>query len=104
MPEVCEVALTAEILNKKLKGEIFTEFKFTSGRYGDNREKPDGYAEFVKALPLKVKKIDSRGKFMWFDLVNSDNHWYVWTTFGLTGMWSFTPQKFGRLEILTKDN
>lgn len=38
MPEVCEVALTAEILNKKLKGKIFTKFDFVSGRYGPDKK------------------------------------------------------------------
>ena len=102
MPEVCEVALTAEILNAKLRGKILTAFDFTSGRYGPGRKHPDSYDDFIENLPLKVRKVDSKGKFMWFDLVKQDDptiHWYIWSTFGLTGMWSFTPQKFGRLQI-----
>jgi len=78
MPEVCEVALTAEILHAKMKGKIITGFDFFAGRYGPDRTKPKGYDEFIKFLPLKVHKIDSKGKFLWFDLVNEEKeHWYV---------------------------
>jgi formamidopyrimidine-DNA glycosylase len=103
MPEVCEVALTAEILNSKLKGKTFIAIEFSSGRYGAGRKKPEGFSDFQKSLPLKVKKINSKGKFMWFELFDENNpnadHWFIWSTFGLTGMWSFNPQKFERLEI-----
>jgi len=102
MPEVCEVALTAEILHAKMKGKIITGFDFFAGRYGPDRTKPKGYDEFIKFLPLKVHKIDSKGKFLWFDLVNEEKeHWYVWNTFGMTGKWSFDIVKFGKCRVTT---
>lgn len=105
MPEVCEVALTAEILNSKLKSKTITSINFIGGRYStkDNRKKV-GYYKFIKSLPIRIKKVDSKGKFMWFDLVNSKGErWYIWNTFGMTGMWSFTKQKFDACHITTSD-
>jgi formamidopyrimidine-DNA glycosylase len=97
MPEVCEVALTGEILEKYLKGKVLTDIEFVSGRYGPGRTKPVGFEEVHKLLPMKVVKVDTRGKFLWFDLVNDkDQHLYVWNTFGLTGMWSLYEPKFWR--------
>lgn len=99
MPEVCEVALTAEILHRKLHGKTLTSFEFVGGRYGPNRDKPTGYEKFIKNLPMKISKVDSRGKFLWFDLVpiegsDKENHWYIWNTFGLTGGWSFNKTDY----------
>lgn len=92
MPEVSEVALTAEILLKYLKNKILTDVDFVAGRY--SKKSPEGYTDFINALPLKVRNINSKGKFMWFDLVDPKNkkkHWYIWNTYGLTGMWSMYP-------------
>lgn len=105
MPEIAEIALTAEILNKYLKNKTLNAFDFVSGRYSKND--PVGYGEFIEDLPLKVKKIDSRGKFMWFELYdpnNKKNKWYIWNTFGLTGMWSFFEPKFSRAVLTFKKN
>uniref|UniRef100_A0A6C0LR81 Formamidopyrimidine-DNA glycosylase catalytic domain-containing protein n=1 Tax=viral metagenome TaxID=1070528 RepID=A0A6C0LR81_9ZZZZ len=98
MPEVCEVALTSEILLKYLKNKILISFEFESGRYLKN--KPEDYHSFVKQLPLKIMNIDTVGKFMWFDLMDKDaNHWYIWNTFGLTGMWSIFKPKTYRAKL-----
>ena len=93
MPEVGEIILTSQILRKYFKNKTLNSFDFVGGRY--TKKQAVGYDEFVNALPLKVKNIDSKGKFMWFELVEPDDkskHWYIWNTFGLTGMWSsFEP-------------
>lgn len=104
MPEIAEVALTAEILEKHLKGKILVSFDFISGRYQKNV--PKGYKKFINALPLKIKNIDSRGKFLWFELhhpENNDNVWFIWNTFGLTGMWSFHEPKHVRAMLTFVD-
>lgn len=106
MPEIAEVALTAEILNHELKNKLLLAFDFTSGRYTKND--PDGFSDFVEALPLKIKSVNSRGKFMWFELYDPKNkkndHWYIWNTFGLTGMWSmFEPRYQKALLSLSND-
>ena len=102
MPEIAEIALTAEILNKYFKNKSLTAFDFISGRY--TKSNPVGYQDFLQALPLKVKTVDSRGKFLWFDLIDSEkNHWYIWNTFGLAGMWSLFETDYARA-ILTFSN
>ena len=105
MPEIAEIALTAEILEKYLKNKTLLSFDFTSGRYSKND--PVGYSDFIDALPLKVKTIDSRGKFLWFEFVNpkdKNDIWYVWNTFGLTGMWSLSEQNYTRAMLTFKND
>jgi formamidopyrimidine-DNA glycosylase len=104
MPEVAEVALTAEILEKYLKEKLLVSFDFISGRYHKNI--PKGYKSFQKALPLKIKRINSKGKFLWFELRHPEdngNTWFIWNTLGLTGMWSFSEPKHLRA-MLTFDD
>lgn len=87
MPEIAEIALTAEILEKNLKKKKLISFDFVSGRY--TKRDPVGYSDFCESLPLTLNRVDSRGKFLWFEFSDSSNNvWYVWNTFGLTGMWS----------------
>jgi len=69
MPEIAEVALTAQILKKYYKGKKLLSFKFVDGRY--KKKNPDMYKKFTKSLPLKVINIDSKGKFMWFELFDA---------------------------------
>lgn len=106
MPEIAEVALTSEILKKYLKNKTLFAFDFISGRY--TKREPIGFQEFIDALPLKIKDINSRGKFMWFELYNpkdnNEDHWYIWNTFGLTGMWSLTEPKHLRAILSFKNN
>lgn len=95
MPEVPETALTAEILTKYLKGKMLKSIEFASGRY--QRQRPNGWKQFAKHSPMKVIKIDSKGKFIYFDLIDSkQEHWYIFNTLGLTGLWSFYPTDFTR--------
>lgn len=103
MPEIAEVALTAEILEKYLLGKKLESFDFVGGKY--TRTSPVGYDDFIEDLPLTVKEINSRGKFLWFELGNSKNNctWYIWNTFGLNGMWSFEEQNYTKA-VLTFTN
>lgn len=88
MPEVSEVALTAEIINKKYKNLKLKKIKIMNGRY--SRKNPDGFEVFVDSLPLRLKKVNSKGKFMWFEFIDKNNNeYFIFNTFGLDGMWSF---------------
>jgi len=102
MPEIAEVALTAQILEKHFKNKTLISFNFVSGRY--TKTSPVGYTTFNKNLPMKVTRIDSRGKFLWFELVNSKTQtkWYIWNTLGLTGLWSLTEPKHLRAVLTFK--
>ena len=101
MPEICEVALTAEILHRKLKNKVLTSIKFFGDtyKYGPNGTKPEGYNLFVKSLPLKIKKVDSRGKFLWFELTDDNITWYIWNTFNLKGGWSLEDDTHKRAQF-----
>ena len=109
MPEVAEITLTAQILLKYLKNKKLKQIKIRSGRYL-NKE-PVGFKEFIDQLPLTLVNVNSKGKFLYFDLVNDNNeHWYIWNTLGLTGMWSFYKTeyirfvfKFGSIKIYFSD-
>src|SRR5579872_2000627 len=102
MPEVSEVALTTDILNKYLKGKKLISVKINSGRY--TTHPLEGVNDFKKKLPMKLVKVDSMGKFIWFEfkpgpsLVKpGKDNWYIWNTLGLTGMWSVTKPDSYRL-------
>lgn len=95
MPEIAEVAITAEILKKYLLDKKLLALNYVSGRY--IKKDPSGYKKFIKNIPLTVKNIDSKGKFLWFELLDTDNNsWYIWNTFGMSGMWSLKEPPYVR--------
>jgi formamidopyrimidine-DNA glycosylase len=83
MPEVCEVCLTAQYLNS-ITGFYLTEIQVLKGRY---LKKPIKGIDCIK-FPLKLTSINTKGKFMWFELSRNDDIFYMLNTFGLTGKWS----------------
>ena len=103
MPEVAEVALTAQILKKNLKNKTLVSFDFISGPY--SRKLPDQFKDFMNSLPLKIRDVNSKGKFMWFTLSNSKDGkiWYIWNSFGQSGMWSLIEPKNVRAMLTFKD-
>jgi len=85
MPEICEVLLTTQYLNKII-GMFMTNIKIIGGRY---LKKSIPNLDKL-TFPLKITDINSHGKFMWITMKNNDGHlWYMMNTFGLTGKWSF---------------
>jgi len=97
MPEVVEVCLTALWLNKKLKGKWITDMNIISGRYKRNPLK--GKATFIKNNPFKIVKVDSKGKFLWFELEIDKKKYYILNRFGLTGEWSFIDNVHSRIRF-----
>jgi len=89
MPEVCEVTLTSHILQHGLKGEKIVDVK-TYNPYKNLK----GLDLFKNALPLNVKNVKSKGKFMWFVFEKPNNptkesNIYLMNGFGMEGIWSF---------------
>jgi formamidopyrimidine-DNA glycosylase len=102
MPEVVEVCYTAIYLNDKLKDSKITNIKILGGRY--SRHPMRGLNYFKQNLPMKVKKVDSKGKFLWFELYGkSNNDFYILNRFGLEGGWGFTKQNHSGVEFTIKD-
>ena len=88
MPEICEVTLTSQYLQTKLLGRYITGVRVVEGRY--THEQLKGIDLICRHRPLRVLKIDSKGKFMWFELEGPlEQGVYILNNFGMTGEWSF---------------
>lgn len=102
MPEGVECHLTALFLSARFHNKIITKITVLSGRY---TKKPiEGIKMFKKNLPLTINKINSKGKFLRFELSNKDADIYLMNTFGLTGSWSLTKKKHSRISFTIKKN
>ena len=87
MPEGVEVTILCKKLTKSLlepKPCSINNIKILSGRYMRHGP-PKGWHAFKKALPLKLKKIENYGKFIYFTL---EDDWYILITLGMTGVLS----------------
>lgn len=98
MPEGPEVAITSQYLDAKMRGKQLTAIRVLSGRY--KRTPMTGLSTLKRALPLKVLEVNSRGKFMWFNL---DQRFDIWNTFGLTGTWRLEPDAYARIELVVNN-
>ena len=100
MPEGPEVRCLAEDLNIRYGNDRFdmTEATILSGRY--TKLPPIGWQMLQSALPLGIKNIASKGKFIWFDC---GPNCYLFSTLGLSGDWigdathSPPSYKYGRI-------
>lgn len=103
MPENCEVCLTSQYLSSKIQKKQITNIEIISGRY--KTIIPKGFNDFIKSLPLTITTIDSKGKFMWFELTDKNKKkYYILNTFGLTGKWSFKELEATRLTFTIEDS
>jgi formamidopyrimidine-DNA glycosylase len=95
MPEGGEVRHIVDQLNSFTSSNIITGIDLLSGRY--LKSQPDGISEFINNLPLQIKQVNCKGKFIYFELSNG---WSIWNTLGLTGGWTNLPDKeFNRVRI-----
>ena len=101
MPEVCEVCLTAMFLKRKLVNKNIISIDILGGRY--SRYPLPGLEIGKKMLPIKVNNIDSKGKFLWFELIDDNNNkLYIMNTFGLVGKWGFEKIKHSNIKFTIK--
>ncbi len=98
MPEIVEVCLTAIYLNYVLKNKELTDINVLSGRY--TKKNIVGLSTIKAKLPLKIKKVNSKGKFMWFEL---EDDFIIMNTFGLTASWGFKERTNSRVAFKIKD-
>lgn len=94
MPEGPEVLSIVKYLNKNLKNSQLKEIKVHSGRY--KRKKIENLSKLP--LPIKIKSVNCKGKFIWFEL---GNDWTIWNTLGLTGDWLDAEEKHNHVELVT---
>jgi DNA-formamidopyrimidine glycosylase len=88
MPEGPEVKRFVDQLNHILDNSILTKIKIISGRYAKH-SKPDGWDAFEQLLPLKIDKINCKGKFIYWTFQNTESN--MWNTLGMTGSWGIHP-------------
>lgn len=94
MPEGPECKHYANALNELLAGNAIYGMKIIAGRY--TKAAPDGLSEGL--FPIHIKKVDAKGKFIYFE--TSDGS-FIWNTLGLTGGWSLDAGKNTRIAFNT---
>lgn len=98
MPEVIEVCLTAQFLNSKFANKILNNIFVLAGRY--TRHPLVGLSEFRGKLdnktPPVIKNINSKGKFLWFEL---DNGQYILNHLGLQGEWGLDKRTHSNIKL-----
>jgi len=84
MPEGPEVRITTENINKKFKGTTLKKIDILSGRYKKHGP-PKGWDAFTKDLPMKIQKVENKGKFIYMVMDDGNGDKSIWITLGLTG-------------------
>ena len=102
MPELIEVLVTGQFLNLKTKNKIITNINIIGGRYKKHKNSLKGYELVKQNLPLKINEINTKGKFLWFELENYNNKLYLLNTFGMSGRWSFKKENHSNIELVLK--
>lgn len=102
MPEIVEVCLTAMWLDKKLHNKSLDKINVLGGRY--SRHTLEGLHYFNANKPFIITKVNSKGKFLWFELINKQGkECYIMNTFGLEGVWGFTKELHSGVEFVIDD-
>jgi len=93
MPEVIEVRKFADILSENIIGKTIIHINLLKGRY--KKKAFDGYTDLLKALPLKIEAIQTKGKFTYMTFVSDNNNkkFYLFNTLGLSGGWTLKSDK-----------
>ena len=85
MPEVVEVRKYADFLKKHLKNNKLINVKILKGRY-KTHQPFTGFYKLSNALPLAVKAVKTKGKFIYFIF---ENDMVLFNTLGLSGGWVY---------------
>lgn len=94
MPEGPEVKRLVDQLQEVVIEEKLVAVKPLSGRY--TKSPLPGGGNFVTKLPLIVKDIDCKGKFIYWHFNSKD---VLFSTLGMTGTWKTEPNKYARIEL-----
>lgn len=102
MPEGPEILITTQFLTTKTKKRTIDKIEILGGKYSRTGIKGDG---LIKETPITIKSIESKGKFMWFNMIDKNGkNVYMLNTFGLTGRWTFNRENNSRIEFSMKSN
>ena len=95
MPEGPECHIIVDQLNKELSEKKITDIKIIGGRY--LKQTLTGLDSFKKLLPITVKSVNVKGKFIWFEFENIT--WTLWNTLGMSGGWRHNKQKHSHVAL-----
>jgi formamidopyrimidine-DNA glycosylase len=99
MPEGPEVIISTQYLKSKILNKMVTSLNVMSGRY--LRHELIGSRLIKQGHVYRIDSIDSKGKLMWFELVDdsTEDRIYICSTLGMTGRWSFYNDKSARIRL-----
>ena len=97
MPEGPEAAYITKFINKEFKNKTLAHVDILKGRY-INHGPPAHYKEFVSALPLKLLKVEKKGKVIF---MHFESDWCIISKLGMTGWWYSTQKPAWRSEVKT---
>lgn len=95
MPEGPEVRITTDFL-KKYIGKYLYNISIKSGRYEKNKEIP-GWLYHNQTS--KLIDVNCKGKFIYFTFQQGKKEFYLFSTLGMTGMWSDKVLKHSRVSL-----
>lgn len=92
MPEVVEICVISHYLTTYIKDKYITNIEINGGRYKNGIPNLD---IIFNTLPLKIMNINTKGKLLWFELLNEKTNeiFIILNTFGLSGIWTFNKLK-----------
>lgn len=105
MPEVPEVKLTVDFLNRSCQGKYLIKWNFTDGKYTEDY--PEGYINFYANLPLYVSSVKNKGKFIYFNLESENKqnlNFYVLHSLRMTGRWQIEYDEYCKWYIEIVDD
>ena len=85
MPEIKEIRKFADFIREKIKNKEILDINILNGRY-KNHGPFTNFNVLKKELPLKVKEVKTKGKFLY---IIFDKDLYLFNTMGLTGGWCY---------------
>lgn len=99
MPEGPEVRTTTDFL-KTFTGKELSGLGILSGRYAKKGGIPN---DEICVLPATFKEANCKGKFIYMTFSAEDKIFYLFSTLGMTGMWSNKRSKHSRFVMFFDD-
>ncbi len=99
MPEGPDVCIMSQYLSTKLVGLNIVNTEIL------NKSKELKGINNIK-FPLKIMEINSKGKFLWFELEHDNTKYYLMCTFGLTGVFIEAlseVQKYAKIMVVCEN-
>jgi formamidopyrimidine-DNA glycosylase len=94
MPEIIEVKMYSDFIQKNIKDNKLLNIKILNGRY--KKHGPfEHFKKIINKLPCKIEEINTKGKFMYMKF---DEDLYIGVSLGLMGGWFFKKKNSDKLE------